>query len=107
VVDEKEVRYEEEYEEEKKLADKVLAVLCALLLAGGLTLTAVAPASAAEISINWTEIGGIIEGAGSIMPSIGSLIVAVVPIMLVLMVLGFVTGLFQSILDAIKSGFKF
>ena len=58
-------------------------------------------------SINWTEIGDIIEGAGSIMPSVGNLITAVVPVILLLIVVGFVTGLFDSIIGAISDAFRF
>jgi len=91
----------------KKALEKALVLLGALGVGGATALATTTPASATELSVNWSEIGGVIEGAGSIMPSIGNLIVAVVPIMLVLMVLGFVTGLFDSILDSIRSGFRF
>lgn len=71
------------------------------------TMTGMAsPAAADSLSINWTEIGNVISGAGSIMPSVGSLIVAVVPILLLLIVVGFVTGLFDGIVGAIQDALR-
>ena len=60
-----------------------------------------------DLTVNWTDIGNLIEGAGSIMPSIGNLVVAVVPVILILIVVGFVTGLFDSIIGAIRDAFRF
>ena len=64
-----------------------------------------APASAAELTINWTDIGNVISGVADIMPSIGNVVTSVVPILILLSVLGFVLGLFDGILSAIKNAF--
>lgn len=88
----------------------MMHVFKGLLVFGLVAFAVSAPAAAAtneSLSINWTEIGQIVEGAGSIMPSIGSLIVAVVPVVLVLVVVGFVTGIFESIITAIRDAFRF
>ena len=88
----------------------MMHVFKGLLVFGLVAFAVSAPAAAAtneSLSINWTEIGQIVKGAGSIMPSIGSLIVAVVPVVLVLIVVGFVTGIFESIISAIKDAFRF
>ncbi len=67
------------------------------------------PASAADesMSINWTPIADLIEGAGTIMPSIGSLLIAAVGVIMIMMVMGFVTGIFGAILDCVKDIAKF
>jgi len=83
-----------------KKAKKQLAIAIATMI--GMAV----PVSAEELSINWTEIGNVISGAGSIMPSVGSLIVAVVPILLLLIVVGFVTGLFDGIIGAIQDALR-
>lgn len=66
-----------------------------------------APASAAELTINWTDIGNVISGVADIMPSIGNVITAVVPILILLAVVSFVLGLFGGILDSITNAFRF
>jgi hypothetical protein len=88
----------------------MMHVFKGLLVFGLIAVAVSAPAAAAtneSLTINWEEIGNIVEGAGSIMPSIGSLIVAVVPVVLVLIVVGFVTGIFESIISAIRDAFRF
>jgi len=67
----------------------------------------VSPASAAELTINWTDIGNVISGVADIMPSIGNVITSVVPILILLAVVGFVLGLFGGILDSITNAFRF
>lgn len=54
-------------------------------------------------AINWTYITNIVEGAASILPSFVTLIVNAVPILIILAVVGFVIGFFDSILSAISS----
>ena len=70
-------------------------------------LVLVAAADTSTLEINWTPIGNLIEGAAGIMPSISVLLLAVVGIIMILMVMGFVTGIFGAILDAVKGFAKF
>ena len=93
-------------ERREKIKKGVSAGLMFLAMALML-LNPVAAANETSPSINWTAIGDIIEGAGSIMPSVGELITAVVPVILLLIVVGFVTGLFDSIIGAISDAFRF
>lgn len=67
------------------------------------------PVSAATgtLEINWTPIADLIEGAAGIMPSVGMLLIASVSIIMIMLVVGFVTGIFGSILDAVKNIGKF
>lgn len=64
----------------------------------------IAPASA-EV-INTTEIVEIINSMTTIFPSMGSMVIAIVPTLLILAVVGFLLGFFDSILDAINSCMK-
>ena len=75
-----------------------------MLLVGMFVL--VAPAAAAELTINWTEIGNIIGGVADIMPSIGNVVMAVVPILILLTVVSFVLGLFDGIIAAISNALR-
>jgi len=93
----------------RRLVRKIKKAKTKLAIAMATMIVMVSPALAQDnesMSINWTAIGDIIEGAGSIMPSVGSLIVAVVPVLLVLIVVGFVTGLFDGIIGAIQDAFR-
>ncbi|SFM90222.1 hypothetical protein [Methanolobus profundi] len=62
--------------------------------------------ASASTSINWTEMTDMVDGLATVLPSFGNLIMAAVPIILVLAVVGFATGMFDSILDGISSAFK-
>lgn len=64
----------------------------------------VAPASA-EV-INTTEIVEIMTSMTTIFPSMGSMVIAIVPTLLILAVVGFLLGFFDSILDAINGCMK-
>lgn len=69
----------------------------------------VAPAAAAgEVNgtIDWTALGEMITGAGQMMPSISSLIIAVVPILILLIIVGFITGLFDAIIGAVRDAMR-
>lgn len=68
----------------------------AVLIFAGLSLTAGA-ASAGEV-INTTAITGIFNDMGLIFPSIGNLVVTILPTILTLAVLGFVVTFFDKIL---------
>jgi len=54
-------------------------------------------------SINWTYITDIVTGAAGLFPAFVTLITNAVPILIILAVVGFVIGFFDSILDAISS----
>ena len=49
-----------------------------------------------------STIGPIIDGVVTLMPSILNLIVAVVPVIITLAVVGFVLGIFEMVLSKIK-----
>lgn len=53
-------------------------------------------------SVDWSTLGSMIEGAGTLMPSISNLVIAVVPVILLLIVVGFVCGLFDGIISAVR-----
>jgi hypothetical protein len=55
----------------------------------------------------WEFMGTIIGGVGEIMPSIATMILAIVPLILLLIVVGFVVGVFDSIIGAIQDAFRF
>lgn len=71
--------------------------------AGAATLLAGAQAVAAE-SMNWTPIQEMFDGLAGLMPSVSTLIMAVVPVIITLVIVGFITGLLDGIIDAIKNG---
>jgi len=73
-------------------------------MAAGAGALLVSPVAAADnTTINWTPIADLISGAAGVMPSINVLLLATVGTIMILMVLGFVTGIFGAILDAVKS----
>lgn len=69
----------------------------------------VAPVSALDTNttVDWTSLGEMISGAATMFPSITTLIMAVVPILILLVIVGFVTGLFDSIIQAVKNAISF
>ncbi|ETA69517.1 hypothetical protein MettiDRAFT_3019 [Methanolobus tindarius DSM 2278] len=64
-------------------------------------------AAESNYSIDWTAMGDMLDGVSGIMPNFGNLIMAVVPVILILIVVGFVTGFFDALLDGIKNAFSF
>ncbi len=93
-------------EKRKERREKIKKGVSAGLMVLAMALMLLNPVAAEEMTVNWTAIGDIVEGAGSIMPSIGNLITAVVPVLLLLVVVGFVTGLFDGIIGAINDAFR-
>ena len=71
-------------------------------LAGAGLMATVHPVAAE--TMNWTPIQEMFEGISGLMPSVSVLIIAVVPIIILLVVVGFLTGLLQGIVDAIQGG---
>lgn len=71
-------------------------------LAGAGIMATVRPVAAE--SMNWTPIQEMFEGISGLMPSVATLITAIVPVILLLMVVGFLTGLLDGIIDAIRGG---
>lgn len=56
------------------------------------------------VDVNWTPIADLLEGVGgTLLPAILNLVVAAVPIIITLAVVGFVLGFFDKILDALRS----
>ena len=70
-----------------------------------LAVVLVGPASA-NYSVDWTPIAEMLDGVVLIMPSMGNLVIAAVPIILIVAVVGFVTGMFDGILDGIQGAFS-
>lgn len=65
-----------------------------------------APA-AAESLLNTTAIVDMIGSMTDIFPSMGNMVVAIVPTLLILAIVAFLLGFFDSILDAIQGAMKF
>jgi hypothetical protein len=57
-------------------------------------------------TINWTPMIEMMEGVASFFPSIGTMVMAIIPTLLLLAVVAFVLGFFDGILDAIKGALK-
>jgi len=91
----------------KKHKAKIMVFVFALMVAVSPTLaSAQTNESTQTLSVNWTQISDVITGAGELMPSIGNLVIAVVPILLILVIVGFVVGLFDGIIGAIQDAFR-
>ncbi|MFA4974051.1 MAG: hypothetical protein WC683_15680 [bacterium] len=60
----------------------------------------------AEIAINFTDLGTLITGIASLMPSINELIVAIVPTIFLIAVCGFIFGILAAILMGLTGAFK-
>lgn len=83
---------------------KPLMVMGLLLVMSAMMIMPVsANVTPADNSVDWGGLGTMISGAGDIMPSVSSLIMAVVPIIILLIMVGFITGLFDSIIAAVRS----
>lgn len=72
----------------------------------GLMGTAAANTTDSSDTINWTMIGDMISGVGGIMPDIANMVTQVVPVILMLIVVGFVIGFFDSIIGAIRDAMR-
>lgn len=84
----------------------------ALVAAGSVAVAALAVklgigAPAAAETINTTAIIEMITSMTTIFPSMGTMIVAIVPTLLILAIVGFLLGFFDSILEAIQGAMKF
>jgi hypothetical protein len=67
----------------------------------------IGPASAADGSMNWTILSDMLSGLAGIMPAFGDLIFAIIPILLIVIVVGFAIGLLDAVLDGITGAFSF
>lgn len=87
---------------------RVLVGLALLVAAASML---VLPAAAAETggngTVDWGGLGEMISGAAGLFPSITTLIMAVIPILILLIIVGFITGLFDSIIAAVKNAITF
>jgi hypothetical protein len=57
--------------------------------------------------INFTEMTAMIEGIAGIMPAIQTLVMSVVPVILTLVLIGFVVGILTAIVLYVKGAIKF
>lgn len=64
-------------------------------------------APAAAEGINTTAIVEMITSMTTIFPSMGTMVVAIVPTLLILAIVGFLLGFFDSILEAIQGAMRF
>jgi len=62
----------------------------------------VSSASATDIAINWTSITDLIDGVTTIFPSLGNMVVGIVPVIFVLIIVVFVVRFFDSIIGMIE-----
>jgi hypothetical protein len=76
----------------------------ALVAAGAFAVGA--GAQTTDPTVNWTSISDMINGAATIMPAVTNLIIAVVPAILVMAVVNFITGVFAGILYMLMSSFN-
>jgi hypothetical protein len=82
----------------KRMKSKIIALI-------GMALLMINPASAADI--NWTEITAVIDGFVGIVPSFGSMVSAIMPIILMISIYVFIMKFWDKILGAIDSAFSF
>lgn len=85
----------------KRFRDSLKGARVKLMIAAPAGLALVASASAATIDINGT-IGPILDSVIELIPTIINLIVAIVPAILVMAVVGFIVTFFDRILSMIK-----
>jgi len=64
-------------------------------------------AAETNTTVDWTSLGDMISGAASIFGGINILIMALVPTLILLVIVGFVTGLFDAIVQAVKNAVNF
>lgn len=87
---------------------RVLVGLTLLVAAASmLVLPAAAAETAGNGTVDWGGLGEMISGAAGLFPSITTLIMAVIPILILLIIVGFITGLFDSIIGAVKGAISF
>lgn len=58
------------------------------------------------VSVDWTNLSDLISGAATLFPGIVDLITGAVPVIFVLIIVGFVFGLFRGIVDGISDLLK-
>ena len=58
-------------------------------------------------AINWTDFGLVISGFAGMIPSIVTLVVNFVPLLVILAVVGFIIGFFDKILYSLESALTF
>ena len=58
-------------------------------------------------AINWTDFGLVISGFAGMIPSIVTLVVNFVPLLIILAIVGFVIGFFDKILGSLESALSF
>ena len=91
----------------KEKVRKFAAPVFVVLVFSAMVMGTAAAANESSTTINWTSIQNMLEGVAGLMPSVGNLVVAIVPVLLTLIIVGFITGLLDSIVGAIKDAFRF
>lgn len=99
-------------EENKSLTNnKVIGrrnvMLLALCLFSAFLFVAPAAAETTNSTVDWTSLGDMISGAAGIFSGINVLIIALVPTLILLVIVGFVTGLFDAIVQSVKNAVNF
>lgn len=84
------------------MLEKLKAHKTKVITAVATAITAIAPASAAEVSGNLSAVGPIINDAAGIMPYVLALVISVAGVIIGMAVIRFVTGLFDSILQGMR-----
>lgn len=75
----------------------------AMIWVGLCLFMAVVLVGTASASINLTGVEDAIDAFSTIMPKIGDMVIVVVPTIIVLSIVGFITGFWQNLLDMVKS----
>jgi len=57
-------------------------------------------------AVNWTEIGNLISDSATVFTAIVDVVVALVPLLIVLAVVGFILGLFDAVLRGLTNRFR-
>lgn len=85
----------------KRFRDSLKTAKVKLMIAAPAAMLLVASASAAAVDINGT-IGPILDSMIELIPSIISLVIAIVPAVLIMAVVGFLVSFFDRILGLLK-----
>ena len=89
----------EKVEAVKSAWKRRLALAGAAIGTAGLTLVS----SASALQIDWGDLTGLLRNVSTtIFPEISTMVIAIVPVILILAIVAFITGFFGKILDMIK-----
>lgn len=94
-----------EDKEKKKVSHPAVSRMLFLIGAVFFVSMAVIGSANATNTVNWSEITAMVDGVAGLMPSISGLVIAIVPTLLLLIVVGFLTGIFDGIIGGITAAF--